>query len=37
MNGADTRSGLRAILPAPEDLVLGCHDEHWGPVPVLMR
>jgi hypothetical protein len=34
---ADTRSGLCAILPALEDLVHGCQDQHWGPVPAPMR
>jgi hypothetical protein len=33
---ADKCSGLRAILPALEDLVLGCY-QHWGPVPAPMR
>jgi signal transduction histidine kinase len=37
MNGADTRSGLRATLPALEDPVPGCDDQHWGPVPAPMR
>src|SRR3981189_570483 len=37
MNGADTRSGLRAILPALEDPVPGCDDQYWGPVPAPMR
>jgi hypothetical protein len=34
---AETRSGLRAILPALEDPVPGCDDQHWGPVPAPMR
>jgi hypothetical protein len=34
---AETRSGLRAILPAPENHVPGYDDQHWGPIPVPMR
>jgi hypothetical protein len=34
---AETRSGLRAILPALENLVAGYDDQHWGPIPVPMR